>query len=103
MDRITFLDVQVGQSTLEREIPTLEKFLLNKDVHLGIDPEWSMKDGSVPRKKIGTIDAAELNFAIEYLSNLVKENGLLPKIMVMHRFTSNIITKYQDSKATPQV
>lgn len=103
LDGITFLDVQVGHSTLEREIPTLEKFLLNTDVHLGIDPEWSMKDGSVPGTKIGTLDAADLNFAIEYLSNLVKENGLPPKIMVVHRFTRNMITNYQDIKATPQV
>lgn len=100
---ITFLDVQIGHSSVEREVPTLEKFLLEKDVHLGLDPEWSMKDGSVPGTKIGTMDAAEINFAIEYLSKLVKENGLPPKILVVHRFTRNMITNHQDIKATPQV
>ncbi|MFL0682557.1 MAG: hypothetical protein ACJLTB_04870 [Algoriphagus aquaeductus] len=103
LDGITFLDVQVGHSTVEREIPTLEKYLIEKDVHLGIDPEWSMKDGSVPGTKIGTLDAADINFAIEYLTHLVKENGLPPKVLVVHRFTRNMITNYQEIKATPQV
>lgn len=103
LDGITFLDVQVGHSTVEREVPTLEKYLLEQDVHLGIDPEWSMKDGSVPGTKIGTLDADDINFAIEYLSKLVKENKLPPKILVVHRFTRNMITNYQQIKATPQV
>lgn len=103
MNGITFLDVQIGHSSVEREVPTLEKYLLEKDVHLGLDPEWSMKDGSVPGTKIGTMDAAEINFAIEYLTKLVKENGLPPKILVVHRFTRNMITNHQDIKATPQV
>lgn len=103
LDGITFLDVQIGHSTVEREVSTLEKYLLEDDVHLGLDPEWSMKDGSVPGTKIGTMDAAEINFAIEYLSKLVKENGLPPKILVVHRFTRNMITNHQDIKATPQV
>src|SRR5205823_2200513 len=33
---LLFLDVQVGQSTLQAEIPLLERFLKRPDVHLGI-------------------------------------------------------------------
>jgi hypothetical protein len=103
LNGITFLDIQVGHSTVEREVPTLEKYLLEKDVHLGLDPEWSMKDGSVPGTKIGTMDATDINFVIDYLSKVVKENGLPPKILVVHRFTRNMITNHQSIKATPQV
>ena len=45
---ITFLDIQVGHSTVQHEVPSLEQFLIKPDVHLGLDPEWSMKDGSIP-------------------------------------------------------
>jgi hypothetical protein len=38
---ILFLDVQVGGSTVQEEIPRLEKFLVRPNVHLGIDPEFS--------------------------------------------------------------
>ncbi len=100
---ITFLDIQVGHSSVEFEVPFLEKYLIEQDVHLGLDPEWSMKDGSVPGTKIGTMDASDINFAINYLSDLVKKNGLPPKILVVHRFTRNMITNYREIKATPQV
>lgn len=103
LDGITFLDIQVGHSSVEKEVLSLEKYLLEKDVHLGLDPEWSMKVGSVPGTKIGTMDATDINFVIQYLSRLVKENGLPPKILVVHRFTRNMITNYREIKATPQV
>ena len=103
LEGITFLDVQVGHSTVQQEIPALEKYLLESDVHLGIDPEWSMKDGNVPGTKIGTLDAEDINFAIQYLSDLVKEHELPPKILVVHRFNRDMITNYKEIKATPQV
>jgi len=49
---LLFLDLQVGHSTLQQELPWIEKFLVRPDVHLGIDPEFSMKTGAVP----GTTD-----------------------------------------------
>lgn len=103
VDGITFLDVQVGNSTVQIEVTTLEKYLLNPNVHLGIDPEWSMKDGSIPATKIGSLDAEDINFAIRYLSDLVKNNNLPPKILVVHRFTREMITNHEKIEPTPQV
>lgn len=100
---ITFLDVQVGHSSVQSEVPSLETYLKNDDVHLGLDPEWSMKDGVVPGKKIGTMDAKDINFAVEYLSNLVKMHRLKPKILVVHRFTKGMVTNAEDIRPTPQV
>lgn len=51
---LVFLDVQVGHSTLQVELPTLVKYLQLPQVHLGIDPEFSMKNESPPGNKIGT-------------------------------------------------
>ncbi|MBK8516839.1 MAG: hypothetical protein IPL55_11350 [Saprospiraceae bacterium] len=100
---ITFLDVQVGHSTIKAEVPTLEKYLLNENVHLGIDPEWSMKDGAIPGRKIGSLDASDINFAIEFLTDLVRTNKLKPKILVVHRFTRGMITNSDKIKPTPEV
>src|SRR3954470_8837864 len=66
---LLFLDLQVGQGTLQEELPRLAKFLKRPDVHLGIDPEFSMKDKTVPGKKIGTFDAADVNYASSFLQN----------------------------------
>ena len=45
---IVFLDLQVALSTIKAELPHIEKYLQMPQVHLGIDPEFSMKDGSKP-------------------------------------------------------
>lgn len=100
---LVFLDIQVALSTIQDELPLLEKYLKMPHVHLGIDPEFSMKDGSKPGKKIGTFDAAEINYCSEYLSKLVKENNLPPKVFVIHRFTQRMITNYQNIKLHPEV
>src|SRR4051812_12027516 len=43
---LLFLDVQVGKSTMQRELPPLMKFLERPDVHLGMDAEFSMHYGA---------------------------------------------------------
>ena len=70
---LLFLDVQVGQGTLQEELPRLAKFLKRPDVHLGIDPEFSMKHGEKPGTKIGTFDAADVNYASRFLQDLVTD------------------------------
>jgi hypothetical protein len=100
---IVFLDIQVGQSTLQEEIPTLEKYLRIPHVHLGIDPEFSMKDGGVPCTKIGTFDAADINYASEYLEALIKKYNLPPKILIVHRFTQGMVTNYKNIRRCNEV
>lgn len=100
---IVFLDIQVGHSTLKDEIPLLEPYLKLPNVHLGIDAEFSMKDGSVPGKKIGTFDAADINYATEYLQGLVKANNIPPKLLIVHRFTQRMITNSKDIKLRREV
>jgi hypothetical protein len=100
---IMFVDVQVGQSTLQSELPWLERFLKRPDVHLGIDPEFSMKDGKKPGKKIGTYDAVDVNYATRYLAELVDKYKLPPKVLVVHRFTPKGVTNYQNIKLDARV
>lgn len=100
---IVFLDIQVGFSTVQDEVPRLEKYLKLSNVHLGLDPEFSMKTGIRPGKIVGTMDATDVNFAAEYLAKLVKENNLPPKILIVHRYTQKMLTNYQDIKPLPEV
>lgn len=100
---IVFLDIQVGQSTLKDEIPALAPYLQLSHVHLGIDAEFSMKDGSVPGRRIGTYDAEDINYATEYLAQLVKEHNLPPKLLIVHRFTQGMITNTKNIKLRPEV
>jgi len=103
IDALVFLDIQVGLSNVQEEIPALEPYLKMPQVHLGIDPEFSMKTGKKPGTVIGTMDAADINFASNYLANLAKTYQLPPKILVVHRFTQAMVTNYKQIKTRPEV
>ena len=100
---IVFLDVQVALSNLPTELPLLEKYLKMPNVHLGIDPEFSMKTGARPGTVVGSFDASDINYAAEYLAKLVKENNLTPKVLIVHRYTQKMVTNYQNIKPLPEV
>ncbi len=103
INAIVFLDVQVGFSNLQTEVPLLAKYLKMPNVHLGIDPEFSMKSGIRPGKIVGTLDAADINFTANFLAKIVKENNLTPKILVVHRYTQKMVTNYKQIQTLPEV
>ena len=103
INALVFLDIQVGHSTVKDEVPPLEKYLQLPQVHLGIDPEFSMKGGHVPGAKIGTFNADDVNDAIDYLAATVKKYNLPPKILIVHRFTQGMVTDYKRIKKLPEV
>jgi hypothetical protein len=94
INALVFIDVQVGLSTLQAEIPEFEKYLKLPNVHLGIDPEFSMKTGQKPGSVIGSFDASDINYVVNYLEKIVKDNNLTPKILVVHRFTQAMVKDY---------
>jgi hypothetical protein len=100
---IVFLDIQVALSNVRNEVPTLEKYLKMPQVHLGIDPEFSMQEGNIPGRKIGTMDASDINFCSDYLAKLVREYHFSPKILIVHRFTQGMVKNYKNIVLHPEV
>ncbi|MDO9533323.1 MAG: hypothetical protein Q7O12_14510 [Deltaproteobacteria bacterium] len=101
---ILFVDIQTGHSDIRTILPRFEWILKNPDVHLGIDPEFNLiKSGKIPCKKIGTYDAADINYAAGYLAELVKKYNLPPKVFVVHRFTRNMVTNAEKVTLRPEV
>jgi len=103
IDALVFLDIQVGHSNVKDEANALAPYLKLTNVHLGIDPEFSLKNGEIPGTKIGTFNADDINDAITILADLVKKNKLSPKILVVHRFTQGMVTNYKNIKIVPEV
>ena len=100
---IVILDVQVGLSTLQDELPQLQKYLAMPQVHLAIDPEFAMHGGVRPGRAIGSFDAVDVNYAANFLAKLVQENNLSPKILIVHRFTQDMVTHYKQITPLPEV
>ncbi len=103
IDGIVFLDFQVGLSNLATQLIHYQKYFTLPEVHLGIDPEFSMKDGTAPGKKVGYFEAEDINYTIDWLAEIVREHNLPPKILVVHRFQMGMITDYQKIKKVPEV
>jgi hypothetical protein len=105
INAIVFIDIQVGLSDVQSEVPVFEKYLSLPNVHLGIDPEFAMKGkgNKKPGSVIGTLDAADINWVGDYLTNLVKKNNLPPKIFMIHRFTQGMVTNYNKIKLRPEL
>lgn len=102
-DAIVFLDIQVGRSTLQEELPRLAKYLKMPNVHLGIDAEFAMGEDGVPGRRVGTFDAEDINYATNFLAGLVTEHNLPPKVFVVHRFTYRMITNSSKIVLNPRV
>jgi hypothetical protein len=103
IDALVFIDIQVGLSTVQQELPEFEKYLSMPNVHFGIDPEFSMKTGARPGAVVGTFDAADINYVTDYLAGLVKKHNLPPKMLVVHRFTQGMVTNYKNITLKPEV
>jgi len=100
---LLFLDVQLGRSSLKAELPRLLPFLRRPDVHLGLDPEFAMGERGTPGTRIGSLDAADVNEAIDLLDSLVTTDSLPPKVLVVHRFTRDMLDHSDRIRIDPRV
>ncbi|HJU72952.1 MAG TPA: hypothetical protein VJ717_04335 [Gemmatimonadaceae bacterium] len=100
---LMFLDVQVGLSTVRAELPWLEKYLSRPNVHLALDPEFAMKTGKRPGTVIGSMNEDDINYATGFLSGVVQKYQLPPKVLVIHRFTQNMLRNYKQIRLDPRV
>jgi hypothetical protein len=101
---ILFIDIQTGHDDIRTILPRFEWLLKNPDVHLGMDPEFNLiKSRKVPGTKIGTYDAADVNYASGYLKDLVQKYNLPPKVLIVHRFTRNGVTNSKSIVLHPEV
>jgi hypothetical protein len=101
---LLILDIQPGLSSVEAELPVLIPYLKRPYVHLALDPEFAMKDGHLPgRDWMGNMDASEVNHAVDVLARLVDEQQLPPKMLVVHRFTYNMLKRASLITRDPRV
>lgn len=103
VDGLVFIDFQVGFSTVQQELPQYEEFYTLPNVHVGIDPEFSMKGSYSPGHEIGTFDADDINWVAQYLAGIVQKHDLPPKVLVLHRFTHDMITRAEMIEPLPEV
>ena len=101
---VLILDLQVGKSTVGAELVPLMGWLQRPEVHLALDPEFSVKrKDKRPGEVIGALDAADINLVIDSLAALVTRYHLPPKLLVIHRFTIPMLTHASKITLDPRV
>jgi tetrahydromethanopterin S-methyltransferase subunit G len=100
---ILFIDVQVGTDDIRSIMPRFDEFLKRPDVHFAVDPEFYMRGGTRPGAKIGTMYAADINWVMDRLTQIVQQNNLPPKVLIIHRFTRNMVPDVQNVRLRPEV
>lgn len=97
------LDVQVGHSTVQDELPYLRPWLEEPEVYLALDPEFDMWDEQIPGIAFGHTRSEEVNFAINYLDSIVRARNLPPKVLIVHQFTLSMLPDKENISSSPVV
>ncbi len=97
------LDIQPGRSDFPTEVARYEEFLREPDVHVALDPEWRMGPDEVPGELVGQVSAAEVNDVARYLADIVEEEGLSQKLLIVHQFQDRMITERDELIAPPEL
>lgn len=100
---LLILDIQPGYADFLAEARRLERWLREPDVSLALDPEWKVPRGQVPGRVLGSVDAREVNAVSFWLADLVRRRRLPEKLLVVHRFTENMIVDESRLKSRPGI
>lgn len=102
-DCLLLLDIQIGYSTIADEVEVLRPYLERDYVHLAIDTEYDMVPPDIPAQQIGSSPGADIMGAARTLSEIVRQNDLPPKVMVIHQFQSGMIQNKRMLEPVPNV
>ncbi len=98
-----FFDMQVGHSSVQKEVSHVWSYLQQPGVELSLDPEFDLSPGEIPDVEFGQMHASEINWTIDRLSNLVQTRHLPPKILIIHRFLQEMLPDWQAIHLKPGV
>lgn len=100
---LLFLDIQMGRSTVERELGLIAGWLAEGHVHVALDPEFAWGPGRTPVESIGALSAGQINTAQALLAAGAQANGLPGKILIIHQFRLDMVTDKAQIVADPWV
>ena len=97
------LDLQPGRGDFLTQAKEYEELLLAPHVGLALDPEWRLKPHQFHLRQVGSVDAAEVNQVVDWLAQLVRENNLPQKLLMVHQFSHEMITNRSAIRTTPEL
>lgn len=100
---LLILDIQLGRSSVEKELPRIYKWLVNENVHVALDPEFAWGDNLLPGEDIGHVTGEQVNRAQQMLQQFTKEYLLPTKVLIVHQFLPGMVKNKSAIKAYDRV
>jgi hypothetical protein len=102
-DVYIILDLQPGRDDFLTQAKQYEELLRLPFVGLALDPEWRLEPDQVHLRQVGHVDAAEVNLVVDWLADLVRDNGLPQKMLIVHQFRLTMIQNRETLKQRPEL
>lgn len=102
-DGMLLLNVQPGRASMAEEVRALEKWLVEPDVGVAIDPEWDITAEQLPGQSYGHTAGEEINEIAAYLDDLVEEKNLPQKALVFHQVAPGVVSNVAAIQEYPGV
>lgn len=102
-DMYVMLDLQSGRDDFLSQAVQYEELLRLPFVGLALDPEWRLGSEQVHLNQVGTVTAAEVNETVNWVADLVRDNGLPQKMMIVHQFSTSMIQNREDIVERPEI
>ncbi len=90
------IDLQPGRTDFLTQAKLYEELLVLPHVGLALDPEWRIGANQVHLVQIGHVEVAEVNQVATWLADLVKENNLPQKMLILHQFQVQMLRDVND-------
>lgn len=97
------LDLQSGRDDFLTQAKMYQELLELPFVGLALDPEWRLGPDQVHLRQIGSVTAAEANQVIDWVADLVRDNGLPQKMIIIHQFRHDMIRDRDALKERPEI
>lgn len=100
---IVFLDLQPGRTSFLAQAQEYEELLMLPHVGLALDPEWRLGPNDVHLRRIGSVEADEVQAVIDWLAALVRRELLPQKVLVLHQFTLDMLRDRDTIEVPPEL
>jgi len=97
------LDLQPGREDFLSQAKQYQELLELPFVGLALDPEWRLQPDQVHLNQVGQVQAAEVNTVVDWLADLVRDNGLPQKMLIVHQFQGRMIVDRETLKHRPEL
>lgn len=102
-DAYVILDLQPGREDFLSQAMFYQDLLELPFVGLALDPEWRLAPDQVHLEQVGRVEASEVNEVIQWLADLVRDNGLPQKLLIVHQFRTAMIQNREVLEQRPEL